>query len=225
MDVLIRAREAEESLVDAVQSGMDQYVIIGAGMDSFAFRRTDLTGRVTSFEVDHPVTQERKLERMQEAGLTAPASHHFVAADLLETPVVDALPDDLYDKDKLGFFALLGLIFYLTPEVLSSTMDSIAKCLALGTQVVFDYLLDDSSCRPEHIPMKKSLEDFVEKKGEPIRSTYSLDSIASLMADSGFRPVKNVALKDLEEDYRRMFDLPFEIPGIFGLGTFELANR
>ena len=82
MCVLMRARYAEQTLEQAVEDGITQYVIIGAGIDSFAFRRPDLMKRIDVFEIDHPVTQRKKLERIGRTAMRTPSRMHFVPADL-----------------------------------------------------------------------------------------------------------------------------------------------
>ena len=226
MCVVMRARYAEQALERAVQQGVRQYVIIGAGMDSFAFRRPDLLERIDSFEIDHPVTQGKKLHRIRRAGLTVPPHHHFVEADLTCVSPVDALSGSSFDMERLAFMSLLGVAYYLTKETLSATARSLADGMPAGTYLVFDYLLDKESSDPAALPLRKRMLDFVEKRGEPMRASYSLDEMNSLMANAGFEAVESFAIRDLEESYRAEFGtLPFDIPGIFAFGLFRVATR
>lgn len=226
MCVVMRARYAEQALERAVANGIRQYVIIGAGMDSFAFRRPDLLQEIDAFEIDHPVTQRKKLERIAKAGLEVPKSHHFVASDLSQVSMVEALAGSAFDMSKPTFLSLLGVIYYLTPETLAETARSISQGLRPGTRLVFDYLLDEESCDPATQPLREKLLKFVEGRGEPMRSSYSLAEMNALMADSGFKPVENFAITNFEDDYREEFGgLPFEIPGLFGFGTFEVDGE
>ena len=95
-----------------------------------------------------------------------------------------------------------------------------------GTRLVIDYLLDEESCDPATQPLRVRLLKFVERRGEPMRSSYSLAAMNALMADSGFKPVENFAITDLEASYREEFgELTFEIPGLLGFGTFELEGE
>ena len=223
MCVIMRARYAEQALERAVEQGTQQYVIIGAGMDSFAFRRPDLLEKIHAFEIDHPVTQEKKLERIRRAGLTVPENHHFVAADLSEVSIVEALAGTSFDMSKPTFLSLLGVVYYLTPETLVGTARSISQGLPPGTLLVFDYLLDEGSCPPSGLPLRERLLKFVEGRGEPMRSSYSLAEMNAQMSGEGFKPVEHCAITDLEAEYLEEFgELPFEIPGIFGFGTFEV---
>ena len=124
MCVLMRARYAEQALETAIEHGITQYVIIGAGMDSFAFRRSDLMDRINVFEIDHPVTQRKKLERIRRAGLTIPARLHCVPADLARLSAIDALAGSGFEMSRSTFLTLLGIVYYLTADSLAETARS-----------------------------------------------------------------------------------------------------
>lgn len=226
MCVVMRARYAEQALEQAVEDGITQYVIIGSGMDSFAFRRPDLMERIDVFEIDHPATQHKKLERIRRSGLIIPSRLHFVPADLTKISAMDALAGSGFEMGRPTFLTLLGVVYYLTADSLAETARSISRHLPAGTLLVFDYMLDVESARPEHLTMRENLRAFVARMGEPMVSEYSLAAMNTLMADQGFEAVKNFALPDLEQSYREeLGDLPLEIPSIFAFGTFQVAAR
>ena len=224
MDVLMRARYAEEVLERAIEDGVTQYVVIGAGMDSFAFRRPGLMERIDIFEIDHPATQEKKLERIRRAGLTIPPGLHFVPADLEEIATLDALEDSGFDRSRSTFLTLLGVVYYLTADSLAETARSIARNLPPGTLLVIDYLLDEESSKPEELLLRQRMKAFVARLGEPMISEYSLAAMESLMADQGLGVVENFAIPELKGRYEEEAGaLPAEIPGIFAFGTFGVA--
>lgn len=226
MCVLMRARYSEEALEAAVAAGATQYVIIGAGMDSFAFRRPDLLERISVYEIDHPVTQKKKLERIQRAGLQVPENHCFVPADLTKSTPVEALEGSGFDPAQLTFLSLLGVVYYLTPDSLAKTLRSIADGLVSGTRITVDYLLDKESSNPKYLGFREDMLDFVEARGEPMRSEYSLQAMSDFFSAQGFATVENFAIEDLEQSYSDAFGtLPFEIPGLFAFGTFRVTNR
>lgn len=226
MCVVMRARYAEQTLERAVHQGVRQYVIIGAGMDSFAFRQPELLERIDSFEIDHPVTQGKKLRRIRRAGLVVPPHHHFVEADLTRVSPVEALSGSSFDMGQPSFMSLLGVAYYLTQETLSKTARSLADGLTPGTYLVFDYLLDEESSDSAALPLRTTMLDFVEKRGEPMRASYSLDQMNDLMVDAGFETLENFKITDVEGSYREEFGtLPFEIPGLFAFGLFRVARR
>ena len=128
LGTLLRARYAEQALEAAV----------GAGMDSFALRRSDLMARLQVFEIDRPAMQEIKQERLRRAGVDIPRGLHFVPADLERIPVMNALSESAFEPERRAFLSLLGVIYYLPREVLASTVRSIAGGVATGSQLVVD---------------------------------------------------------------------------------------
>lgn len=223
MCVLMRARYAEESLERLIEEGIQQYVILGAGMDSFAFRRPDLLSRIDSFEVDHPVTQRKKLQRIEHAGLDVPPNHHFVAADLSEVSPVDALAGTSFNASEPAFISLLGVSYYLTPEDLATTLHGIAGGMYKGTRIVVDYLLDVQSSDPATTDMRRKMLEFVAKRGEPIRSSYSMDAMHQLMAEAGFKAVENFRMTDLTDAYtKNLPPVAVRPPDMFGFANFEV---
>ena len=223
MCVLMRARYAEDSLQRSIEEGIRQYVILGAGMDSFAFRRGDLLGRIESFEVDHPVTQGKKLQRIERAGLNVPKNHHFVAADLSKVSPVDALAKTSFDTAEPAFISLLGVSYYLTSEDLAATLRGIAKGMRPGTRIVVDYLLDVESSDPATYNTRIRMLEFVAKRGEPMRSSYTMTGMRGLMAEAGFKAVENFRMTDLTKPYTEdLTNLAVEPPDMFGFGNFEV---
>ena len=226
MCVVMRARYAEQALEQAVDDGITQYVIIGAGMDSFAFRRPDLMERIDVFEIDHPVTQRKKLERIGQAGLTIPSRMHVVPADLEKVSALDALAGSGFEVSRPTFLTLLGVAYYLTAYSLAETARSVSRRLPEGTCLVIDYLLNTEAARPEDLPMREKMMSFVERLGEPMVSAYSRTGMQALMAAQGFETVENFPLPELGPRYREeLGDLPLDIPSLFALGVFKVAAR
>jgi len=138
--VILRARYAEEALAEAVARGVAQYVIIGAGMDSFALRRPEFARDLEIFEVDHPSTQELKAARLRACGAETPAGLHLIAADLSETALDEALAGSSFRSDRPAFFSWLGVTGYLTREANLATLAAVAACAPPGSELVFSYL-------------------------------------------------------------------------------------
>ncbi|WP_419949015.1 class I SAM-dependent methyltransferase [Candidatus Palauibacter sp.] len=130
LGVLIRARYAEQALEAAVRDGITQYVIIGAGLDSFALRRPDLMEHLRVFEIDLPEMQALKRKRLRRMGVERPPGLHFVAADLGEVPVMEALATSSFDPGRRAFLSLLGVTYYLPTDVIAATARSIAEGVA-----------------------------------------------------------------------------------------------
>lgn len=110
--VISRSRYAEDILAEVVKHGVGQYVLVGAGMDTFAFRRPDLQ----VFEVDHTASQTFRRQRLAEAGLTAPLNLHFVAADLAQENLVTAIDETLRAIRRVAALGSHPVFTYLDPD-------------------------------------------------------------------------------------------------------------
>lgn len=222
LGLLIRARYAEQAVEAAFRGGVRQYVIVGAGLDSFALRRPDLVPPLEVFEIDRPAMQEVKRERIRDAGISPPTGLHFVPADLERTSVMEALSNSPFDPGNPAILSFLGVTYYLTPETLAESARSIAAAVAPGSRLVLDYMLDEASAWPEHRKMRTQLEEFVAQRGEPMKSEYSLAAMSELLADAGFRTIEGITMMDLAERYaEELGPLPFETPGLFACGLLE----
>jgi methyltransferase (TIGR00027 family) len=167
--VLVRALYVEGTLLEALDRGVQQYVIIGAGLDTFAFRRRDLSGRLQIFEIDHPASQAFKRARLANAGLVAPANLHFAAADFEQETVSAALDRTTYDPTARSLFAWPGVTMYLTREAVFDTLRSISKFAAHGSELVFDYF--EPGALGTEVPERvRLLLQRVREVGEPLRS-------------------------------------------------------
>ena len=201
--VVSRARYTEDTLEKAVGQGVKQYVILGAGMDTFAFRRPDLIDQLEVFEVDHPATQEFKLRRLAELGWEHPANLHFVSVDFTKEDLSTALTrSSAFDSKIKSFFSWFGVTPYLTQEEVFTTLRSVANVAPGGSAIVFDYT-DTDAFVPEKLSqqMQDSLE-FLEKIGEPIKTGGFIPSrLAEDLASLGFRLKENLSPADIEDCY------------------------
>jgi len=220
--IAARARFAEEASEEAILDGAEQYVILGPGMDSFAFRRPDLMKRVQVFEVDHPITQCCKLRRLRRAGLPISSNHHFVAADLSCVSPVEALQDSPFRGTRPSCVSLLGVAYYIEVNTLRTTLQSLSGTLPAGTRLALDWLLDGASCDQAHADMRRNLLSFVARRGEPMRAQYSLSEMRAVAAECGFRTLAALPVSALGESYAaRTGEAPPEIPGLFGVAVLE----
>ena len=126
LGLLIRARYAEQAVEAAFRDGIRQYVIVGAGLDSFALRRGDLVPPLRVFEIDRPAMQAVKRERVRRARIPLPSGLHFVPADLEQVSVMDALANSVFDPRQRTIVSFLGVTYYLSPETLAESARSIA---------------------------------------------------------------------------------------------------
>ncbi len=221
LGLLIRARYAEQAVEAAFRDGIRQYVIVGAGLDSFALRRGDLVPPLRVFEIDRPAMQAAKRERVRRARIPLPSGLHFVPADLEQVSAMDALANSVFDPRQRTIVSFLGVTYYLTPETLADSARSLAAGVAPGSRLVLDYMLDEASAWPEHRKMRAQLEAYVAKRAEPMKSEYSLAAMSELLAGAGFRTIEGITMMDLAERYaEELGPLPFETPGLFACGLF-----
>ena len=134
--MVVRNRYAEDELARSIQRGVRQYVILGAGLDTFAYRNCFPLLRV--FEVDHPVTQAWKRSCLEKAAIPIPASLTFVSVDFERQMMSDALRQSGFKSDELTFISWLGVIRYLSREAVISVLTSIFSSMRAGSEIVFD---------------------------------------------------------------------------------------
>ena len=175
-NVITRTRFTEDALQLAVTRGIRQYVLIGAGFDSFALRRPAYAADLQIFEIDFPATQSLKVARITECGLTLPDSVHFIAADLSQETVAASLLRSPFRTQDLTFFSWLGVTMYLTREATLGTLQSIASCTPAGSELVFTYF-DERLFRAQSESLR-DMEKRVAAMGEPLLSGFNPGTLA-----------------------------------------------
>lgn len=195
--VVARSRYAEDRLVSG---GYRQYVILGAGLDSFAWRRADLIGWLRLFEVDHPASQARKLDRIAELDLPVRDGHVFAPVDFETTPLCDGLTRAGLDWSQPAFFSWLGVIIYLTPEAITATLNTVSGC-GTGSEIVLSYdapdaFLDDTAREMVQIEARQ-----VAATGEPYTTRMSPAQAETLIESAGLEVVEHLAPQALYDRY------------------------
>jgi methyltransferase (TIGR00027 family) len=195
--VLSRARFAEDALFEAVSDGVRQYVVVGAGMDTFAFRMPELASSLRVFEVDHPATRATKRRRLASAGLEAPKELRFVPIDLEAEKLACALERCDFDAGLPSLFSWLGVTMYLTAEAIAETLGGIRVLSAPRSRVVFDYVDLDAFDPAKADPAVSRMIERTRSYGEPVISGFRPDQVASLLEGHGFRLVANLPPDDV----------------------------
>jgi len=200
--VVIRSRYAEDALREATIRGIRQYVLIGAGFDSFALRRPAFSDALTIFEIDHPATQNMKIQRIEECGMSLPPSVRFIAADLANEDLVTVLARSSFRTGEAAFFSWLGVTVYLTRDANLATLRAVATCGARGSELVFTYV-DQVEFVPE-TPRSFHNENakVVAQIGEPWVSGFNPDEIVDDLACVGLELVEDLDGKEMWERYR-----------------------
>jgi methyltransferase (TIGR00027 family) len=213
-NVITRSRYAEDALKAAVDRGAKQYVLIGAGFDSFALRRPAFASELQIFEIDFPATQSLKIGRIAECGVTLPGSVHFIAADLSQESVAAALARSSFNPEALTFFSWLGVTIYLTREANVATLTSIASCTPPGSEVVFTYF--DARVFQTESGSFRELQNRVASIGEPFLSGFDPATLATILAECGLTLIEDLNGEDIGIRYDR--------DGVHGLGQSVFSH-
>jgi methyltransferase (TIGR00027 family) len=186
--IAVRSRFAEDALGEAVRRGVRQYVVLGAGLDSLAYRNPFTGLRV--FEVDHPDTQQWKRHRLREAGIAIPESLTFVPVDFERQSLIEAFADGGIDTAQPAFVSWLGVTMYLTPDAVLRTLAELST-LGAGSEVVFEYVI-----APDRLPETSrsaviALAARAAAAGEPWLAFFEPAQLTRALADFGFEPVED----------------------------------
>jgi methyltransferase (TIGR00027 family) len=198
--VAVRSRFAEDGLAEAHARGIRQYVLLGAGLDTFAYRG-GLPG-LTVFEVDHPATQAWKRARLGEAGIAIPGSVAYAAVDFEREPLEIGLTRAGFDAARPGYFAWLGVTPYLTHEAIMETLGFVAG-LGRGGEIAFDYAEPLAGAEGAHGRAHEALASRVAAVGEPFRCELEPTALAADLRRLGFSAVDDLGPEDLNARYLR----------------------
>jgi methyltransferase (TIGR00027 family) len=187
--IAARTRFAEESLGVAVRNGVRELVVLGAGLDTYAYRGSN-RDRLRIFEVDHPATQAWKRELLSDAGISLPAGLTFVSVDFEREALSKQLIATGLEADRPVFFMWLGVVPYLAREAIWSTLAFIAG-LANGTEVVFDYGDPPETLAPETRSAHERFAHRVAALGEPWVSSFEPAELHGRLGALGFREIED----------------------------------
>ena len=175
-----------------------QYVICGAGMDTFAFRNENTNIRI--FELDHPDTGRYKRERIRELEWNIPKNLTFVPIDFSKDDMTQALLNAGYDPTVPTFFAILGVSYYLTLSVFEQTIKKISQICHAEGKIVFDYP-DETTLRAENSERVHTLADITERLGEKMLHGYSFSEISSVLDKFGFEIEDHETPQMIQQNY------------------------
>jgi methyltransferase (TIGR00027 family) len=184
-----RSRFAEDHLAQAVEAGVKQYVVLGAGLDTFAYRNPFAALRV--FEADFPATQSWKREMLNAARIEPPAGLTYVPLDFEHRSLLESLGDNGFDSSSPAFFSWLGVVPYLTIDAFRSTLAAIAG-LPRGTGLVFDYSVPPESLTPERRAIFDRLAGRVAAAGEPLQLFFTPEEMEAKLRAAGFFRLEQV---------------------------------
>jgi methyltransferase (TIGR00027 family) len=195
----VRSRFTEDSFAAAYERGARQYVLLGAGLDTFAYRAVSRFAGVTVFEVDHPATQNWKRERLREVGIAIPGIVTYAPVDFERETLRDGLTRANFDFGRPAFFAWLGVVPYLSREAVMGTLSFVGQTMKSGSEIVFDYPTpadpSDKSSRFEEMAKR------VAALGEPFRSAFEPAELKQDLAKAGYSLVEDMDSRALNALY------------------------
>jgi methyltransferase (TIGR00027 family) len=196
--MVVRSRYAEDNLAEAVRRGVTQYVVLGAGLDTFAYRNPYSNLRV--FEVDHPATQSWKRSRLEAEGIPIPEHLTFTPVDFERQTSEEGLKLAGFDFERPAFFSWLGVTPYLPREIVLATF---ARIIAMSPQngVAFDYAIPRSSLGPLEKKAFDAIATRVAAAGEPFISFFDTAELIEKLRLMNFRHIEELDSEKINARY------------------------
>ena len=190
-----RSRIAEDALSKAVERGVRQIVILGAGLDTFALRNPHSARQISIYEVDHPATQASKRQRLAEAQIAVPSWLIFVPVDFEREKVGEKLVAAGLEQNSPAFFTWLGVVPYLTEDAIGGTLEYISSIES--SEVVFDYMEPPEAFSEELRQIEKARAEQLEKLGERSNSRFEPAGIAAILRSRGFCDLEDINFQEI----------------------------
>ena len=190
-----RSRLAEDALSRAVEDGVRQIVILGAGLDTFALRNPHSGQPIRIYEVDHPATQSWKRQRLAEAQIAVPPWLVFVPVDFERDHAGEKLAAAGFQQNSPAFFTWLGVVPYLTQDAIDRTLDYIWSIQ--NSQVVFDYVEPPEAFSDELRQLEKARAEQLEKIGERSESRFKPPEIEAILRSHGFCAIEDINFQQI----------------------------
>ena len=195
-----RVRYFDDYVEKSLKGGIAQLVILGAGYDTRAYRIGGLD-TLKVFEVDHPGTQAVKIEKIREIFGSLPGHVIYVPVDFETDDFGRKLLACGYDPSKKTLFVMEGLVMYIPPEAVDSTLSFIVRNSGKGSAVIFDYYplsVVDGACEAE---AGKNIHDYVIRQGEPLQFGINENDIVSFLSQRGYTNIQNVTADEYKMAY------------------------
>jgi methyltransferase (TIGR00027 family) len=184
VQVTTRSRYTEDRVARGARRGVTQYVILGAGLDSFAYR-SELAGRVRVFEVDHPASQDWKRTQLSTADIAEPDGVEYVAVDFELDSLEERLVRAGFDRSRPAIVSWLGVTVYLTRAAICGTLDVVAG-FAPGTELILDYLIPAEMRDADGRAYAELVMPVSAERGEPWLTFVTPQDMCTLLEGRGF---------------------------------------
>ncbi len=194
-NVLIRSRFAEDHLAEAVARGIRQFVILGAGMDTFAYRQPTWTDKLQIFELDHPASQNAKRGKLEAARISIPANLEYVEVDFENDSLPAMLARSQFNFNAPTFFSCLGVLMYLTEEAVDTILQFVAS-MPRSSEIVFSFANEGDS-------QPSLIERNAAAVGEPWLTKFQPEELEQKLHKLGFSDIQFLTPKNIAERYIR----------------------
>lgn len=198
--LVTRSRYAEDRLSRLYREGARQYIVLGAGLDTFACRNPH-GERLRVFEVDHPATQAWKQAHLQEQAIELPRSLTFVPVDFEKQSLAQRLGEAGFQKHAPAFVSWLGVTMYLTREAVMQTLRFVAESCARGSEIVFDFSLPEQMLGEAERASRRKRAGHVASLGEPWISHFDPAALAAELSATGFSNVSHFGATEANARY------------------------
>jgi methyltransferase (TIGR00027 family) len=211
--LVARSKYAEQALAEAVGRGVRQYVILGAGLDTFAYRNPYSAQDLVVFEIDHHATQDWKKDRLRSVGIPRPALLKFVALDFETDKLEEQLPQVGFKTTEPAFFSWLGVSMYLPGPTVLATLKSVASLAFPGSGIVFDYQLSPEMLSPRQLLSYEQRAERVAGLGESWKSTFDPGRLHATLKTLGFSVEEDLAPQAINERFFKDRPDPLSVHG------------
>jgi methyltransferase (TIGR00027 family) len=190
-----RSRIAEDALSRAVERGIRQIVILGAGLDTFALRNPHDARQILIYEVDHPATQTWKRQRLAEAQIELPAWLNLVPVDFEQDDMGEKLVASGFQQNSPAFFTWLGVVPYLTEDAIGRTLDYMSSIQ--NSEVVFDYMEPPEASSEELRKIETERTEQLKKMDERSLSRFKPAGMAAMLRSHGFCAIEDLDFQQI----------------------------
>jgi methyltransferase (TIGR00027 family) len=199
---IMRSRYTEDCLAESLVRGVRQYVILGAGLDTFAYRQPAWASSLRIYEVDHPASQEWKRECLETAKVRVPGNLIFAPIDFEITSLREGLSAGGFDFRAPSFFSLLGVTQYLTAEAIESILE-LVRSLPRSSEIVFEFIVPDDLMPANEASVFATAASMSAERGEPWLTRLRPAELKSRLIALGFSQVTHLSPHDANERYFR----------------------
>ena len=198
--IIARARFIEDLIIEQSKQGINQYIILGAGLDTFAQRRPDIASKLQIYEIDQPHTLAWKQQRLIELHFGIPNYLHFVPVNFETSSWWEQLLKAGFNINKPAVVACTGFTLYLTKEAIITTLYQLAA-LVPGSKLAMTFYLPIELLDEEDRPIHEIGEKGAREAGTPFVSFFAPDELLTLASNAGFKNIKTISTKEMEQLY------------------------